>query len=569
MDEQRFDAALRALNTGTTRRSGLAAALGVLIGGATGAASAGAASGDGPTTQGPCGNGSARDNRCSKDGQCCTKYCADGECRCKPNWMRCGKNAECCSGACLDGRCDGGAKPAGGRCAENFNCQNGLVCIKGACTKSNKATCTAQNCPGCCQGTVCRVGTTKQVCGAKGGACARCAADKTCKAGVCSGGGGGGVSCTAATCPNGCCQNGTCKAGTSASACGTGGSVCIVCSGATASCVDGACAPESWKPLAQFGSGPGLTDAEFKNVGSPALSADALTLYVPDTGNSRVVVWGRADANSAWEPQEVLGDSYSDANDRFKFPYGAALSTDGLELYISDYSARRISVWTRSSTSGPWQAQTPLGNGGGTNNDQFGTPFSLVLSADKLELYIADTSNARVSFWKRADTSSAWQAQTPVGNGNGSDPDQLKGPAGVAISPDGLKLYIADQENNRISVWARANATAAWQPDIQLGSGLGLGNDQFYYPMDIALSENGLAFYVADRGNNRIDVWTRPDLSSAWEAQTPFGGTAGLNTPGSGPDQFASPYAVALSADGRLICVTDANNYRISVWHFA
>jgi hypothetical protein len=90
MDEQRFDAALRALGLGSSRRQAIAGAFGALFGGGVLDA---AARGNGknrdrdkgkgrkpsaPVVEGPCGDGSRKDNICSKDTECCTGYCKKG-----------------------------------------------------------------------------------------------------------------------------------------------------------------------------------------------------------------------------------------------------------------------------------------------------------------------------------------------------------------------------------------------------------------------------------------------------------------------------------------------------------
>ncbi|MGI9255023.1 MAG: hypothetical protein ACR2J8_14870, partial [Thermomicrobiales bacterium] len=168
VDERRFDAALRALHMGATRRKGLAAAASVLLGSVgVGVARAmdDAAHGslpatvDGPAEAGPCGDGSPRDNRCQRNVDCCTGSCVDGACRCKPNWAICSRDAQCCGRSCAGGRCDGGCRSRGARCEEQFNCCTGMICEQGVCVRSRSAVCSGKNCDGCCDGTTCRPGS--------------------------------------------------------------------------------------------------------------------------------------------------------------------------------------------------------------------------------------------------------------------------------------------------------------------------------------------------------------------------------------------------------------------------
>jgi hypothetical protein len=189
MDEQRFDAALRALGTGTTRRRGLAAAFGILFGTTAITYSArkrsqpaadeqaGKSDKDQSNAEGPCGDGSGKANRCTKDSQCCTGYCKKS---------KGGKTGRC--------RCLKRGKP----CTAKQTCCKGLACANGACVKSKPtptpvpgqptatpiATATAT--PGCgpatCSGGCCNAGTcvlaqdhTDLICGMGGVACFSCA----------------------------------------------------------------------------------------------------------------------------------------------------------------------------------------------------------------------------------------------------------------------------------------------------------------------------------------------------------------------------------------------------------
>jgi hypothetical protein len=125
MDDLRFDAALRALNAGTTRRRGLAAAAGLLLGGFV--VDAGAADRKRPEREGPCGDRSGKDNRCTKDKECCTGVCNRkiGRCRCLQRGAACTSDENCCGTTrCKKGIC-GTPKDACTVCASG--CQYGTI----------------------------------------------------------------------------------------------------------------------------------------------------------------------------------------------------------------------------------------------------------------------------------------------------------------------------------------------------------------------------------------------------------------------------------------------------------
>ncbi len=485
MNQHRFDAAARAIHARATRRHWLAMALtavAALLGAPPTAGAAGETRRDGEgAIEGPCGNGGIAANRCRRNRDCCTGICAKrrrgmGRCRCQRR---------------------------GDPCEAARNCCGGHVCRGGVCVP-----------PGCGPGT----------------------------------------------CPDGCCQGDACVSPPTGAACGIGGAACLACSPSVPFCIAGACAVGTWTARSTFGSGPGSAGNQFDKPWAAALSADDLTLYVADSANARVAVWTRTSASASWTAAAPIGNGSGSANDQFLDPSGLALSADGLTLYVADDVACRVSVWTRANASAPWLAQTPIGAGFGAANDQFKSPMDVALSPDERELYVSDRLNDRVCVWTRANPADPWQAQTPLGNGTGSADDQFSTPVGLIFSPDGLELLVANRRTDQISRWTRSATSQPWQAQPVFGS-TGAALDQFNYPNFLALSPDALTLYIADTDNNRITIWSRSVASAAWVATDVLG--AG---PGTALDQFDLPYGVALSTDGYELLVVDRDNNRVVAW---
>ena len=554
MDDHRFDDLTRRLEMALSRRTGLGAVLGVLLGAAGLDAAAKSKETGKPGSEGPCGDGSTKANRCKKDANCCTKYCAKGGCRCKPNYMKCTKGAHCCSRVCTGGRCDGGAKPEGSACTESFNCKNGLACIKGVCTKSNTATCTKQNCPGCCDGTTCRPGGTKQGCGKDGKKCAACTGSKTCKNGTCS------SSCSAATCPDGCCKNGVCNPGTSNDVCGTGGKTCVVCSSGNV-CFNGAC--PGWSNQTTFGT-TGSGDSNLYAPSGLHLSVDGLTTWIADTLNNRVVIWSRPDATSDdWTFLAKFGTGNGAGDTQFSGPSDVWVSVDGLTAWVADTFNSRIVIWSRpDAASTTWSYLAKFGTSG-SGDSNLSNPTGVWVSGDGLTTWIADFLNNRIAIWSRPDAAStSWSYLTQFGT-SGSGNSNLSSPRSVWVSGDGLTAWIADNGNKRIVIWSRPNAAStSWSYQTQFGSA-GFGNDNFSQPVSLWVSTDLLTVWVADDQNSRILSWSRPSTTStAWSYLTQFG------TAGTGPSEFSHPNGVVISSDGLTAVVSDSSIdiNRISVW---
>ena len=127
----------------------------------------------------------------------------------------------------------------------------------------------------------------------------------------------------------------------------------------------------------------------------------------------------------------------------------------------------------------------------------------------------------------------------------GSDNQHLSHPQAVVAGPS--LVFIVDQDNNRIQVFAR---NGGWLGRI--GNGQGSGNYEFNGPKDIAVDADG-NYYVADSGNYRVQKYD----SNGTYVRT-FGGVQG-----SGDGQFnGGVLAVAVDRDGNVY-VGDKLNFRV------
>ena len=151
------------------------------------------------------------------------------------------------------------------------------------------------------------------------------------------------------------------------------------------------------------------------------------------------------------------------------------------------------------------------------------------------DTYASDFSGNRIV----ALTGSAAPVIGSYGSGNG----QLSEPLALAADSGG-NVYVADVGNNRIEVFSPAGAYVT-----QWGS-WGTGNGQFRGLGGIVLDGNG-HLYVADAGNSRIQEFT-----TSGSPVTQWGGQ------GTGNGQFStnSPAGLAFGANGFLYAVDSGNN---------
>ncbi|MGI9255207.1 MAG: hypothetical protein ACR2J8_15800, partial [Thermomicrobiales bacterium] len=201
MDQGSFDRLARLLGGATSRRSGLKAALGAAFGfGAidSSAKGKGHPSEANPGAEGPCGNGTRKDNICQKDSQCCTGICdlatgkknkdKKGRCRCLANGRSCKQDKNCCkSSICFDGLC-GDCRRKNQTCEESSDCCGGNVCIAGVCLPCRATNDACYTDGDCCGSNRCLDGIC-QPCLANGKSCtsnAECCDGSNCIDGTCA-----------------------------------------------------------------------------------------------------------------------------------------------------------------------------------------------------------------------------------------------------------------------------------------------------------------------------------------------------------------------------------------------
>jgi len=161
-------------------------------------------------------------------------------------------------------------------------------------------------------------------------------------------------------------------------------------------------------------------------------------------------------------------------------------------------------------------------------------------------------------------------ACTGTGGGNvgrtGVSRTLLNGPADIAVDAANGEVYIADGYGNHRIVVFDQNGTYL----RQMG-GVGTGPGQFAsagggHPNCVVLPNNGLV-YACDRGNDRINVFTRGSGATPGSFVTAIPvipGTAALPTNGSASDIAFSPDAAQT-----FMYVSDGSNERVWIMNHA
>jgi len=235
-------------------------------------------------------------------------------------------------------------------------------------------------------------------------------------------------------------------------------------------------------------------------------------LFVADSGNQRISVFDEEGTFLRAFGQQGDGPGELDR------PMHLAFGPDGL-LYVAEYINDRISVFRPDGSF--VRHLKPKG---------LDAPAGVAVDAASI-VYVADFYNHRIVVLSPEGSENVWGHAGQGGLG------ELHYPTDVAIGPDG-EVWVADAYNNRLQRFVAgeavqmitgitvANGVAVdgdgrvWAVDFdggqikafdRNGAPLGVfgepgtGRGQLHHPTDIAVE--GARVYVADFGNDRIQVW--------------------------------------------------------------
>ena len=202
-------------------------------------------------------------------------------------------------------------------------------------------------------------------------------------------------------------------------------------------------------------------------------------------------------------------------------------------------------------------------------------PNGIAYDTERDGLWVSDFLNNRVLFFDTHVLKGFMPADFVIGQSGFGQAEArcgsrgLSGPAGLALSADGSRLFVADSLNHRVLVFAADKlvhlpaAVAVLGQEDFLGCEPGTTAATLRAPSGVAVDGNS-QIYVADTGNNRVVVFDgNAELIDASAylvfGQEDFHSAAAA----SGSEGLRAPTDIALDELDSWIFVTDAGNHRV------
>jgi len=212
--------------------------------------------------------------------------------------------------------------------------------------------------------------------------------------------------------------------------------------------------------------------------------------------------WNVAYAEFLGTPNNAFSVNAQDS-----FANGVFFKPDGLRMYVVGRGNDRVYEYLLSTA---WEVSSSSFVQFFSVSAQESNPNGLFFKSDGLKMYVLGASGRDVNEY---DLSSAWNISTAVYLQNFSVISQDNEPTGLFFKPDGLKMYVTGDTNNRIYEYDLSTAwnvsTASYLQFVSISANNTSPRGLFFKP-------DGSALYVTRSGS----AVQKYDLSTAWNVST-------------------------------------------------
>ena len=237
-------------------------------------------------------------------------------------------------------------------------------------------------------------------------------------------------------------------------------------------------------------------------------SGDDQHVFIADKDNHRILLWNKIPFGNGWNADFCLGQGGMDERepnrgefdgvgaDTLSFPTGVFYDSESDKVFVVDQGNNRVLIWNKLPNEFGRAADVVIGQedfhgrepnmGQGRNRcSDKGLYFPTDVVCGRMGLFISDTENHRVLYWKEVPTENGQPADLVLGqqfftdnrinrsgDASGStfndpfgmfleeDPEEDWDDAELEEGEEGeeerkpkFKLYIADRGNSRVVVW--------------------------------------------------------------------------------------------------------------------
>ena len=268
-------------------------------------------------------------------------------------------------------------------------------------------------------------------------------------------------------------------------------------------------------------------------------SGDDQHVFVADKDNHRVLIWKKIPFSDGWNADISLGQpgmDERDANrgdfenvqqDTLSFPTGVFYDVENDKIFVVDQGNHRVLIWNSLPRDTGQPADVVIGQkdfvsrspnmGKGENRaSQDSMYFPRDVIAGKTGLFVSDSGNNRVLYWKEIPTENGQPADMVFGQTNFFDNRYNRnGTANASTLNDPYGLWLEEEENPEWTPPEESALEKTQEEETLDESSPGEGAEEDTAEEEIP--EYLFKLFIADRGNSRGAVWNELPVSSKAE----------------------------------------------------
>ena len=202
------------------------------------------------------------------------------------------------------------------------------------------------------------------------------------------------------------------------------------------------------------------------------------------------------------------------------FPYEIIVSPDNLNVYVTIQNSGYIAQFSRNTSTGQLTALSTFTVNAGVY------PRGIAISADGLYVYVANQSDYISQFSRNTSTGQL----TPLSPATVATTGTGSALSGIAVSPDGTSVYVVDGVNSVLALFSRNTSTGLL---TQLSPGTSIIG---YNPRTVYFSPDSLYVYAVSYGLSYISQFSRNTSTGQLTPLSPatvntYGTSQGGNNP--------------------------------------
>ena len=267
-------------------------------------------------------------------------------------------------------------------------------------------------------------------------------------------------------------------------------------------------------------------------------SGDDKHVFVADKDNHRVLIWNKIPFSDGWNADVSLGQKGMDerwpnqgefdnvGQDTLSFPSGVAFDAENERIFVVDQGNNRLLIWNSIPRETGTAADVVIGQkdffsrepnrGNGHNRpsaDGFYFPTDVVFG--EAGLFVSDTGNNRILYWKEVPTENGQPADLVLGQTSFTENKYNRGlqEASECTLNDPFGMFLLDEEEEE-EEFRGIPMPADDDGDGELVTAEEQEEEEEPQP--------NFKLFICDRGNARVVVWDKLPYNKEEEAEEEF-----------------------------------------------